>query len=241
MAIRAQAPDHYAVLGVTAQVEANQLKKPYFRLCRIVHPDKCQHPLATRVFQRVQAAFDCLSDPERRAKYNLEQRSSFPSSSRARQPPPADAVGGAGGSSSCVPPRARRLVAARRFAGEVAALRREAALTRAALRAAGEVEDACAAAHLHVVRRAARVAGPLALLVGIAAQVEVAALARQSEHAAIELNTRAPPHSTRTVESGDGRRGRHARRQRGAPGRRRRTRRRAARRSCRAAQTWRRR
>ena len=38
----------------------------------LVHPDKNQHPQATRAFQRVAAAWAVLSDPQKRRDYDQE-------------------------------------------------------------------------------------------------------------------------------------------------------------------------
>jgi hypothetical protein len=65
---------YYQVLGVQPHMPgvaeaAKELKRAYFRLSRLVHPDKCAHPRATEVFQLVQTAYTTLSDPAKHLAY----------------------------------------------------------------------------------------------------------------------------------------------------------------------------
>lgn len=59
--------NHYEVLGVARTASAAELRSAYRKLVRQVHPD--QGGSATR-FRAVQAAWETLSDPERRAAYD---------------------------------------------------------------------------------------------------------------------------------------------------------------------------
>jgi hypothetical protein len=59
----------YSVLGVDREAEADAIKKSYRRLARQWHPDVCREPDAKEQFQKLQAAYEIIGDPTRRAKY----------------------------------------------------------------------------------------------------------------------------------------------------------------------------
>lgn len=63
--------DPYQVLGVARGIDADALKQAYRKLARELHPDinPGNHKAEER-FKEVSAAFDFLSDPERRAKFD---------------------------------------------------------------------------------------------------------------------------------------------------------------------------
>jgi len=60
----------YAVLGVRQGVGADVLRKAYRRIAFQWHPDRCKEPDAKEQFQAVQHAYEVLSDPVQRAKYD---------------------------------------------------------------------------------------------------------------------------------------------------------------------------
>ena len=66
--------DYYAVLGVSDDATAAQIKKAYRRLARKYHPDKNIHNVAQskRIFQHITEAHDILSDPVKRLEYDRE-------------------------------------------------------------------------------------------------------------------------------------------------------------------------
>lgn len=59
--------DHYATLGVAKNATPEDIKKAYRRLAAIHHPDKGGD---TAEFQKVQAAYETLSDPEKKQQYD---------------------------------------------------------------------------------------------------------------------------------------------------------------------------
>jgi hypothetical protein len=66
-----QKPDYYAVLGVGPGASAADVDRAYRRAARATHPDV--HPddaSAGERFRAVTAAYETLSDPQRRASYD---------------------------------------------------------------------------------------------------------------------------------------------------------------------------
>lgn len=57
----------YQTLGVERTATADEIKRAYRRLAGQHHPDKGGD---TRLFQEIQAAYDVLGDPQRRAEYD---------------------------------------------------------------------------------------------------------------------------------------------------------------------------
>ena len=56
----------YDILGVNRNVSADNMKKRYWKLSLLVHPDKCSHPQANQAFVKLNKAFKELQDPEKR-------------------------------------------------------------------------------------------------------------------------------------------------------------------------------
>ena len=64
-------PDPYAVLGVDRKASADDIKKAYRKLARRYHPDRNPDDTAAEErFKEVQAAYDILSDPDKRKQYD---------------------------------------------------------------------------------------------------------------------------------------------------------------------------
>jgi curved DNA-binding protein CbpA len=80
------AQDHYEVLDLTSNVEAEQIKEVYYTMARRYHPDRFHLKSGTALHSRLSAAFanvtqayETLSDPTSRASYDatLERKRKF--------------------------------------------------------------------------------------------------------------------------------------------------------------------
>ncbi|XAR55632.1 hypothetical protein NMG60_11035763 [Bertholletia excelsa] len=56
----------YDVVGVNRNMSADNIKKRYWKLSLMVHPDKCPHPEAHQAFIKLNKAFKDLQDPDKR-------------------------------------------------------------------------------------------------------------------------------------------------------------------------------
>lgn len=62
----AEVDSPYDVVGVNRNMSAENIKKRYWKLSLMVHPDKCPHPQANQAFIILNKAFKDLQDPDRR-------------------------------------------------------------------------------------------------------------------------------------------------------------------------------
>ncbi|MDE7196362.1 MAG: DnaJ domain-containing protein, partial [Helicobacter sp.] len=60
----------YTTLGVDSNASADEIKKAYRKLARQYHPDVNKDKGAEEKFKEINAAYEILSDPEKRAQYD---------------------------------------------------------------------------------------------------------------------------------------------------------------------------
>lgn len=67
--------DYYAVLGISPDAGGNEISQAFRRLAKTFHPDVDRRPGATARFQKINEAYQTLSDPVKRAEYDrMRQR-----------------------------------------------------------------------------------------------------------------------------------------------------------------------
>lgn len=64
-------PNYYSILGVSNSADLNEIKSAYRKLVKKFHPDKNENNLEhTDLFLQIQQAYEVLSHPTRRKKYD---------------------------------------------------------------------------------------------------------------------------------------------------------------------------
>ena len=89
--------DYYADLGVARDATADEIKKAYRKAARRLHPDVNSGPEAEEQFKKVSQAYDVLSDPEKRKRYDTFGRFGARTGAGAGDGTGAGAGGGFGG------------------------------------------------------------------------------------------------------------------------------------------------
>ncbi|MCA6598454.1 MAG: molecular chaperone DnaJ [Pseudanabaena sp. M158S2SP1A06QC] len=64
------ARDYYEILGVDRNTDKEEIKRAYRRLARKYHPDVNKEPGADERFKEINRAYEVLSEPETRARYD---------------------------------------------------------------------------------------------------------------------------------------------------------------------------
>jgi len=66
--------NHYTLLGLHPWASAVEIRQAYRELCKRYHPDTTELPveIAKAKFHQLNDAYAILSNPERRARYNLQ-------------------------------------------------------------------------------------------------------------------------------------------------------------------------
>ncbi|QIX61925.1 J domain-containing protein [Hymenobacter sp. BT18] len=91
---------YYAVLELSEQAAAAEIRRAYLHLVRLTHPDRTADPAAHQRYLAVNEAYETLSDPIRRQRYDaaLQQAQKLPAPapptnyrSRAQRTPPPTA------------------------------------------------------------------------------------------------------------------------------------------------------
>lgn len=63
-------PDYYVTLGVTRNATQEEIKQAYYTAAQRLHPDKNKAEGETEIFLDIQQAYETLSNPKRRQKYD---------------------------------------------------------------------------------------------------------------------------------------------------------------------------
>jgi curved DNA-binding protein CbpA len=91
LAAREGSISHYELLGVPADADGAAIRRAFLEKSRRFHPDAWYRkelgefaPLLTRAFQRINAAYQLLSDQESRARYDQEHRELFSEQDKQR-------------------------------------------------------------------------------------------------------------------------------------------------------------
>ena len=70
--------DYYEILGVNKNANADELKKAYRALAMKYHPDRNpDNQNAAKTFQEINAAYDVLKDPQKKAAYDRFGHNAF--------------------------------------------------------------------------------------------------------------------------------------------------------------------
>lgn len=62
--------DFYTILGIPFDATPEEIRNAYFQLVRKLHPDANEDPTTHETFLQVQAAYETLSQPKKRAEYD---------------------------------------------------------------------------------------------------------------------------------------------------------------------------
>src|SRR3989337_392783 len=63
-------PDYYTALGLLREASQEEIKRAYFEAAQRLHPDKNVAAGETELFLEIQKAYEVLSNPKRRLRYD---------------------------------------------------------------------------------------------------------------------------------------------------------------------------
>ncbi len=66
--------DYYEILGISEKSKSEEVRKAYHKMAFKYHPDKCSDEDAEEKFKRVVEAYEILSDPIKRRRYDLSRK-----------------------------------------------------------------------------------------------------------------------------------------------------------------------
>ncbi len=76
--------DYYAILNVSPEADTEEVKQAFRQLARQFHPDVAGEGSRER-FQQIRQAYQVLSDPEQRRRYDAQRQSPPPNSPAAKE------------------------------------------------------------------------------------------------------------------------------------------------------------
>lgn len=79
--------DHYAALGLRHEATPDEIRTAYRRLAKEYHPDVSRLPDAHQRFVRITEAYEVLSNPAKRLRYDLTRHSPSPRRAAPREEP----------------------------------------------------------------------------------------------------------------------------------------------------------
>jgi len=80
--------DHYEALGLEPEATPEQIKKAFKALALQYHPDQHPSPIASAIFRRIHEAYQVLSDPQQRKRYDERRLSARPRRQPRSKPAP---------------------------------------------------------------------------------------------------------------------------------------------------------
>lgn len=65
--------DYYSILQIDVNASLEEVRAAYKRLALLTHPDRSGHPRANQQMQLLNEAYAVLSNPKKRARYDLDR------------------------------------------------------------------------------------------------------------------------------------------------------------------------
>ncbi len=69
--------DYYEILGVSKDASVDDIKKAFRSKARTMHPDVCKEPGAEERFKELSEAYETLSDPDKKSRYDAVRAGGF--------------------------------------------------------------------------------------------------------------------------------------------------------------------